>query len=108
MPKTEVSGNWAAEHIKMSNRLLITLTLSLLPPSDAFFKDFSAVFAKLVELGVYRGEDGIARFSHLEKGKYDSAPKKSESPGAKGSGDGLASPAAKENEKGIPKAKAKL
>jgi peroxiredoxin len=70
--------------------------------------DFSAVFAKLVELGVYRGEDGIARFSHLEKGKYDSAPKKSESPGAKGSGDGLAEPAAKENEKGIPKAKAKL
>lgn len=81
-----------------------------------FHEHFSAVFAKLIELGVYRDEDGIARFHHLEKaakdakqGGYDSAPKKSDRPGAPGQvGDGIASGAAKENEKGVMHAKAKL
>lgn len=36
-----------------------------------FFKDFAAVFAKLVELGVYRDDDGIARCDKRdEKGSY--------------------------------------
>ncbi|WFD06916.1 cytochrome-c peroxidase [Malassezia vespertilionis] len=43
-----------------------------------FFEDFSKVFAKLIELGVYRDEDGIARCDKRDaKGSYISAPKKS-------------------------------
>lgn len=74
------------------------------------FKDhFSAVFAKLIELGVYRDEDGIARFSNLEKGKYESAPKKGDNPGAAGAGpDGLAKKGANENKKALPEVRAKL
>lgn len=73
-----------------------------------FKEHFSAVFAKLIELGVYRDEDGIARFSNLEKGKYQSAPKKGDKPGAPGAGkDGLARKGAQENQK-LPEAKAKL
>lgn len=42
------------------------------------------MFAKLIELGVYRDEDGIARHNHLKSGQgsYDSAPQKSLDPGA--------------------------
>lgn len=49
---------------------------------DLFFDHFAKVFAKLIELGVYRDEDGIARFNNLTKGKYESAPPKSLTPGA--------------------------
>lgn len=64
----------------------------------------------MIELGVYRDEDGIARFSHLEKkGKYQSAPQKSAQPGAAGVGrDGEAEKAAQENKKGVPMARARL
>lgn len=76
---------------------------------DAFFEDFSKVFAKLIELGVYRDEDGIARFSHLQKGKYESAPQKSATPQGEGAGrDGEASKAAQENKQGVPAMRAKL
>jgi len=78
---------------------------------DLFFDHFSKVFAKLIELGVYRDEDGIARHSHLQKGKgkYESAPQKSASPGAPGAGkDGEASKGAKQNQKGVPTARARL
>lgn len=72
-----------------------------------FFSDFSAVFAKLIELGVQRDDDGISRFHHLEA-HYKAAPKKSDSPGAEGVGDGVAAPAAKENKKALPEIKSKL
>ncbi len=50
---------------------------------ELFFDHFSAVFAKLIELGVYRNEDGIATHDHLHKAaEYKAAPKKSNSPGA--------------------------
>ena len=46
-----------------------------------FFDDFAKVFAKLIELGVYRDEDGIARCDKRnENGSYVSAPKKSDTP----------------------------
>lgn len=46
---------------------------------DLFFQDFSKAFAKLIELGVYRDADGIARCDKRdEKGSYISAPKKSD------------------------------
>ncbi|WFD27455.1 cytochrome-c peroxidase [Malassezia nana] len=46
---------------------------------DLFFQDFAKVFAKLIELGVYRDEDGIARCDKRDaKGSYISAPKKSD------------------------------
>lgn len=45
---------------------------------DLFFEDFSKVFAKLIELGVYRDEDGIARADKMKVfGEYKSAPQKS-------------------------------
>jgi cytochrome c peroxidase len=76
---------------------------------DLFYDHFSKVFAKLIELGLHRDEDGIARFSHLEKGNYESAPQKSDQPGAAGVGrDGEAEKAAKENKEGVPMARARL
>lgn len=45
---------------------------------DKFFEDFSAVFAKLIELGVKRDQD-----------PYKAADKKSDKLGAPGKGDGL-------------------
>ncbi|CAO1623862.1 unnamed protein product [Parajaminaea phylloscopi] len=75
---------------------------------DAFFDDFSKVFAKLVELGVYRDEDGVARHHHLQKGSYQSAPKKSSSPKGKGTGDGVAAPVARDNQRGVAHARSKL
>lgn len=75
-----------------------------------FFSDFAKVFGKLVELGVYRDDSGVAGFSNLEKGQGSvrSAPKKSEQPGANGAGDGVADKAAQDNAEALPRVKAKL
>lgn len=43
---------------------------------DRFFEDFSKVFAKLVELGIQRGENGEITNSDNEKGGYHSIPQK--------------------------------
>lgn len=75
---------------------------------DRFDEDFAKVFGKLIELGVYRDSDGIARFSHLQKGDYKSAPKKSNEAQGKGAGDGVAAPAAQDNKTGLPKVRSKL
>lgn len=75
---------------------------------DVFFYDFARAFAKLVELGVYRDEDGIARHDHLTKGRYETAPKKSDSPQAQGMGDGVAGPIAQKNKTGVGHARSKL
>ena len=48
---------------------------------EKFFEDFSKVFAKLVELGIQRDQDGKVTNSDNEKGGYHSAPKKSSKPG---------------------------
>ncbi|KAJ1028415.1 hypothetical protein NDA16_001582 [Ustilago loliicola] len=69
---------------------------------DAFFNDFSKAFAKLIELGVYRDETGIARADKMKsyKGEYKSAPQKSHTPGAPGAGkDGEADPLARQNKR---------
>jgi len=44
---------------------------------ELFFKDFAAVFSKLIELGVERDETGIAKHDG-KKGDYQAAPKKSD------------------------------
>nr|POE74521.1 putative heme-binding peroxidase [Quercus suber] len=49
---------------------------------DKFFADFSAVFAKLVELGIVRDASGKVVNSDNVKGGYHSAPKKSDQAGA--------------------------
>jgi len=69
-----------------------------------FFEDFSAVFHKLMELGLRRDESGKVLNSDNVKGGYHAAPKKSDQPGAsgtdrRGEADGLA----KANEKARPK-----
>jgi len=72
---------------------------------DAFFKDFAAVFAKLVELGIQRDEQGRITNIDNEKGGYHAAPKKKREPGSPGktSDDKVdvdeAGPLAKENGK---------
>jgi cytochrome c peroxidase len=43
---------------------------------DLFFRDFAKVFAKLLELGIERDEQGRVTNSDNEKGGYHSAPKK--------------------------------
>jgi cytochrome c peroxidase len=43
---------------------------------DAFFKDFSKVFSKLMELGIQRDASGKVTNSDNKKGGYISAPKK--------------------------------
>lgn len=48
---------------------------------ERFFEDFAAVFAKLVELGIRRDEEGRVTNTDNEKGGYHSAPKKSERAG---------------------------
>lgn len=48
---------------------------------NKFFEDFSAVFAKLVELGIKRDESGKIVNGDNIKGGYHSAPKKSGEPG---------------------------
>ena len=49
---------------------------------DTFFKDFAAVFAKLLELGIRRDADGKITNVDNEKGGYHAAPKKKQVPGA--------------------------
>lgn len=49
---------------------------------ERFFEDFSKVFAKLVELGIHRDEEGIVTNSDNEKGGYHAAPKKKSTPGS--------------------------
>jgi peroxiredoxin len=44
---------------------------------DVFFEDFTKVFAKLVELGIQRDEEGKITNSDNEMGGYHAAPKKS-------------------------------
>lgn len=76
---------------------------------DLFFDHFAKVFAKLIELGIHRNEEGIATFDHLhKKAQYKAAPQKSAEPGAPGAGDGVASPLKKENQKGVEHARARL
>ncbi|KFY29671.1 hypothetical protein V494_08569 [Pseudogymnoascus sp. VKM F-4513 (FW-928)] len=50
---------------------------------EVFFKDFSVVFAKLMELGIKRNERGEVTNLDNEKGGYISAPKKADTPGYK-------------------------
>ncbi|EST07894.1 hem peroxidase, plant/fungal/bacterial [Kalmanozyma brasiliensis GHG001] len=69
---------------------------------DLFFNDFAKVFAKLMELGVYRDESGIAKADKMKayNAEYKSAPQKSSKPGAPGAGkDGEADPLARQNAK---------
>lgn len=49
---------------------------------DRFFEDFKKVFAKLVELGIQRDEEGKITNADNEKGGYHSAPKKKSTPGS--------------------------
>ena len=68
---------------------------------EKFFEDFAKVFAKLVELGIQRDENGKVINSDNEKGGYHSAPKKSGKPGKAEEVDsyGEAEPLREENEK---------
>ena len=47
---------------------------------DVFFEDFTKVFAKLVELGIQRDEEGNVTNADNERGGYHAAPKKSGKP----------------------------
>lgn len=49
---------------------------------DAFFEDFTKVFAKLLELGIERDGEGRITNADNEKGGYKSAPKKKATPGS--------------------------
>ena len=51
---------------------------------DTFFQDFAAVFAKLVELGIQRDDQGRITNVDNEKGGYHAAPKKKGEPGSPG------------------------
>jgi len=68
---------------------------------DVFFKDFSAVFHKLIELGIKRDESGKITNLDNKLGGYISAPKKASTPGAPGKSDrfGEANKLAQENSK---------
>ena len=48
---------------------------------DAFFRDFAAVFSKLLELGIQRDDQGRITNVDNEKGGYHAAPKKKSRPG---------------------------
>ena len=48
---------------------------------DAFYKDFSAAFAKLLELGIERDSEGRITNADNEKGGYHAAPRKKQGPG---------------------------
>lgn len=65
---------------------------------DVFFKDFADAFAKLIELGIKRDENGkVVNKDNLEDG-YHSAPKKSDKAGKPDdAGDGVAEPLKEEN-----------
>lgn len=66
---------------------------------DAFFADFSNVFAKLIELGIQRDASGKITNADNERGGYHSAPKKSGKPGKpqEVGRDGEAEPLKREN-----------
>ncbi|KAK2624631.1 hypothetical protein QTJ16_005824 [Diplocarpon rosae] len=49
---------------------------------ETFFKDFTAVFGKLLELGIQRDSEGNITNSDNEKGGYHAAPKKKATPGS--------------------------
>ena len=66
---------------------------------ELFFKDFAAVFAKLVELGITRDENGKILNEDNVRGGYHSAPKKKDTAGAPGKSNEEADPLKKENEK---------
>ena len=72
---------------------------------ESFFEDFAAVFAKLVELGIQRNEQGRITNVDNQKGGYHAAPKKKREPGSPGksSDDSVdvdeAGPLAKKNDK---------
>lgn len=66
---------------------------------DLFFEHFSAVFAKLVELGIDRDENGRILNEDNVNGGYHAAPKKSSREGAPGKSNEEADPLRKENEK---------
>ena len=79
---------------------------------DLFFDDFTKAFAKLMELGIQRDEEGRITNLDNEKGGYRSAPKKREQLGRPGEvQDGRyqrgeeAEPLMKENEKFRQRAK---
>ena len=65
---------------------------------DKFFEDFAKVFAKLIDLGIQRDEDGKITNCDNEKGGYLSAPKKKGKAGKKGQAGKEADPLAKENQ----------
>jgi len=48
---------------------------------ERFFEDFAKVFAKLLELGIQRDEEGRITNTDNERGGYHAAPKKKASPG---------------------------
>lgn len=65
---------------------------------EVFYKDFSAAFAKLLELGITRDENGKITNSDNVKGGYHAALKKSNEAGKPSSaGDGIAEPLMEEN-----------
>lgn len=65
---------------------------------EVFYRDFAAVFAKLLELGITRDENGKITNSDNVKGGYHAAPKKSDKAGKPTSaGDGIAEPLMEEN-----------
>lgn len=68
---------------------------------ETFFKDFSDVFDKLMELGIKRDSSGKVTNSDNVKGGYHAAPKKSDKAGAAGKTDkfGEADALQKQNEK---------
>jgi peroxiredoxin len=64
-----------------------------------FYADFAKTFAKLMGLGIQRGEDGnIQNEENLTDG-YVSAPKKADGPGLPDVANDEAKPLRKENEK---------
>ncbi|KAI9818040.1 MAG: hypothetical protein M1827_000664 [Pycnora praestabilis] len=64
---------------------------------EAFFGDFAKVFAKLIELGIERDENGKVVNADNERGGYHSAPKKTGRPGMPDEAGEEAEPLAEEN-----------
>ncbi|KAF2812610.1 cytochrome c peroxidase [Mytilinidion resinicola] len=66
---------------------------------ELFYADFAKAFAKLMELGLRRGEDGKVLNEDNQKGGYASAPKKLDGLGLPGVANEEAEPLREENEK---------
>ncbi|KAF2493271.1 cytochrome c peroxidase [Lophium mytilinum] len=64
-----------------------------------FYADFAKAFARLMELGLKRGEDGRVLDESDQKEGYASAPKKPDGPGVPGVANEEAEPLREENEK---------